>query len=167
MSAQHEETLAPCGSKDCAGCYLVETITLPNGTEQGVYIHPPKESPEWLKWRAYWDKKAREKTEREKAWKEARKEERQRKKERKRKKQENSPSTEISDEQLKLLEGEDLGRWLGGEEIAAAPEAPSEDEMGELEDWIASDDPKTNTSEAKIERWIRRENERLDKQTDF
>jgi len=42
-----EQTLAPCGSPECAGCYEVES---------GRRIHPPKPSQEWLDWLARWQK---------------------------------------------------------------------------------------------------------------
>jgi hypothetical protein len=43
-------SLAPCGSPDCAGCYLVDA-------EAGAKIHPPKPSPKWLAWLERWETK--------------------------------------------------------------------------------------------------------------
>ena len=47
LRQRQEQTLAPCGSPDCAGCYEVES---------GRRIHPPKPSQEWLDWLARWQK---------------------------------------------------------------------------------------------------------------
>lgn len=40
---------APCGSPDCAGCYLVAP---------GIHIHPPRVSAEWLDWLEKWTPKS-------------------------------------------------------------------------------------------------------------
>ena len=38
--------IAPCGSPHCAGCYDIG---------DGLKIHPPKCSPEWLEWLKRWE----------------------------------------------------------------------------------------------------------------
>ncbi len=42
------QSLAPCGSPRCAGCYEVEP---------GRRIHPPKASRDWLTWLEQWQPK--------------------------------------------------------------------------------------------------------------
>ncbi len=45
LRERHQQSLAPCGSPHCAGCYEIRP---------GRRIHPPKASHDWLAWLERW-----------------------------------------------------------------------------------------------------------------